>query len=116
MDSSAQMPIFPLLIMGIVSLFLVASMWKVFTKAGEPGWASIVPIYNIIVLLKIAQKPGWWLVLMLIPGVNAIVGIILALSLAKSFGRGAGFGVGLAFLPMIFYPVLAFGDSRYSAA
>ena len=96
-----------------VILLIVASMWKVFTKAGEPGWAAIVPIYNLIVLLKIAGKPAWWVVLMLIPFVNIIVLAIATIALAKNFGKGAGFGLGLLFLSPIFYPMLAWGDARY---
>lgn len=94
-------------------LLMVASMWKVFQKAGEPGWAAVVPIYNLIVLLKIAGKPAWWLVLMLVPFVNLVVAIIVVFALAKNFGKGAGFGLGLLFLGPVFYPILAWGDARY---
>ena len=97
----------------LVLLVIVAAMWKVFTKAGKPGWASIIPIYNIWVLLEIVGRPGWWLVLMLIPFVNFIVLIILSIDVAKSFGKGTGFGLGLAFLSLIFYPILGFGDAKY---
>ena len=97
----------------IILLVIVAAMWKVFTKAGKPGWASIIPIYNIWVLLEIVGRPGWWLVLMLIPFVNFIVLIILSIDVAKSFGKGTGFGLGLAFLSLIFYPILGFGDAKY---
>jgi uncharacterized protein DUF5684 len=96
-----------------VVVLIVASMWKLFVKAGEPGWAAIVPIYNFIVLLKIAGKPTWWIILMFIPFVNLIVAIIAAVAVARNFGKGTGFGLGLAFLAPIFYPILAFGDSRY---
>lgn len=116
MENNAQVPVLQLLIMGGIAVFLIASLWKVFTKAGHPGWACLVPIYNVIVLLKIANKPAWWLILMFVPIANLIVGILVAISVAKSFGKGAGFGLGLAMLPVVFYPVLAFGDSRYSAA
>ena len=94
-------------------VIVVASMWKVFTKAGEPGWAAIVPIYNLFVLLKIAGKPAWWFLLMLIPFVNFVIFAIVCISLAKNFGKGAGFGLGLLFLSPIFYPILGFGDARY---
>ncbi|HKB80002.1 MAG TPA: DUF5684 domain-containing protein [Thermoanaerobaculia bacterium] len=97
-------------------VLMIAALWKVFTKAGEPGWAAIVPIYNIIVLLKIVGRPLWWIVLMLIPFVNIIIAFVLAFDLAKRFGKGAGFGIGLIILPFVFYPILAWGDSRYSAA
>jgi hypothetical protein len=92
---------------------IIASMWMVFAKAGKPGWACLVPIYNIIVLLEIAGKPIWWIVLFFIPVANLIATILVALGIAQKFGKGAGFGIGLAFLPMIFYPILAFGDAQY---
>ncbi|MDC0271096.1 DUF5684 domain-containing protein, partial [Akkermansiaceae bacterium] len=88
-------------------------IWKIFTKAGKPGWASIIPIYNVIVLLEIIGKPVWWIVLFLIPFVNIIISIITTNEVSKSFGRGAGTTVGLIFLPFIFYPVLAFGSAQY---
>jgi hypothetical protein len=91
------------------AVLMIASMWKIFTKAGEPGWASIVPIYNIIVLLKIAGKPIWWFLILWL----FIPVIFVAISLARNFGKGAGFAIGLLFLPFIFYPVLAFGDAKY---
>ena len=70
---------------------MIASLWKVFTKAGEPGWAAIVPIYNTIVILKIAGKPWWWFLLMLIPLVNFVIMIIAIVALAKNFGKGVGY-------------------------
>jgi hypothetical protein len=94
------------------AVLMIASMWKVFTKAGKPGWAAIVPIYNIIVLLEIAGKPLWWIILMIIPGVNFIALLFVSLAIAARFGKGTGFAIGLWLLPFIFYPVLAFGDSR----
>jgi len=97
-----------------VIVLVIAGMWKVFTKAGKPGWACIVPIYNIIVLLEIAGRPIWWIVLLFIPIVNFIVLILLGIDVAKGFGKGTGFGLGLAFLGFIFYPILGFGDATYS--
>lgn len=94
-------------------VFVIASMWKVFTKAGQPGWASIVPFYNLVVMLKIAGKPVWWLVLFFIPFVNFVIAILTYIALAKSFGKGVGFGLGLTFLAPIFFPILAFGDAQY---
>lgn len=96
-----------------VIVIAVISLWKIFTKAGEPGWAAIVPIYNLIVLIKIVGKPLWWIVLLIIPCVNFIILILLCIELAKAFGKGGGFGIGLAFLSPIFLPILAFGDARY---
>lgn len=96
-----------------LAVFYIAAFWKVFSKAGEPGWAAIIPIYNTIVLIKIAGRPLWWFILLLIPLVNVIVVIILCIDLAKNFGKGTGFGIGLALLWFIFFPILAFGDARY---
>ncbi len=96
-----------------VVVLVIAGLWKVFTKAGKPGWAAIVPIYNVIVILQIAGKPIWWIILLLIPLVNFIVGILVALGVARNFGKGAGFGIGLALLAPIFYPILGFGDAQY---
>lgn len=95
------------------TVVLIAAQWKVFTKAGKPGWASIIPIYNLIVYLEIVGRPLWWFVLCLIPGVNFVIGIMLAIDLAKSFGKDTGFAVGLILLPPIFLLMLAFGDARY---
>lgn len=111
--AAAGLGIGMMIVWAVVLVVMIAAMWKVFEKAGEPGWAAIVPIYNIIVLLKIAGKPAWWLVLMLIPFVNFVVGIIVVLALAKNFGKGAGFGFGLLLLAPVFYPMLAWGDARY---
>jgi hypothetical protein len=92
---------------------VIAAWWMIFTKAGEAGWKSIIPIYNIIVILKIVGREWWWLLLMLIPIVNIFVWIIVSLDLAKSFGRGTGFGIGLAFLSPIFGLILGFGSDTY---
>ena len=96
-----------------IVVLLIAAMWKVFEKAGKPGWAAIVPIYNIVVLCEIAGKPAWWVVLFFIPFVNFIVAILLAINVAKNFGKGGGFAAGLILLPFIFYPMLGFGDAQY---
>ncbi|MDQ6829557.1 MAG: DUF5684 domain-containing protein [Gemmatimonadota bacterium] len=96
------------------AVLIIASMWIAFAKAGEPGWAAIVPFYNIYVMCRIAGKPGWWLLLMLIPLVNLVVIIVVCVGIANHFGRGAGFGVGLALLGFIFWPILAFSDSQYN--
>ncbi len=97
----------------ILAVFFIIVGWKIFTKAGKPGWAVIIPIYNIIVMLEIVNRPIWWIILYLIPGVNAIVGIIVMIDLAKSFGKSVGFAVGMIFLGIIFFPILAFGDAQY---
>ena len=88
-------------------------MWKIFTKAGKPGWAAIVPFYNIYTEFEIAGMNGWMFLLLLIPFVNFIVMIMLYLKLAKAFGKGTGFGIGLIFLNFIFTLILAFGSAEY---
>lgn len=97
----------------LIALFVIVAMWKVFTKAGRPGWAAIIPIYNMYVWCKIVGRPGWWVILMLIPLVNVIVGIIVCIDMAKSFGKGVGFGIGIALLGIIFLPILGFGSAQY---
>ena len=94
---------------------MLVSYWKVFIKAGQPGWGILIPIYNIYLLLKIAGRPGWWLILYLIPFVNIVIAILVCIDIAKNFGKDAAFGIGLAFLGIIFYPILAFGSAEYKA-
>lgn len=102
--------LFVTLLLAIVS---IVSMWFVFTKAGHPGWAALIPFYNVYIMLKIAGKPGWWLLLMLIPLVNLVVSALMLLGLAENFGKGAGFALGLLLIPIVFLPILAFDDSKY---
>lgn len=97
----------------IVCVLLIVAMWRIYTKAGKPGWASLIPIYNIIVLLEIIGKPWWWILLLLIPGVNLVFGIWMTNLLSLSFGKSTGFTVGLILLGFIFFPILAFGDAKY---
>src|SRR5262249_55061821 len=104
-----------LLVYGAVIILTIAGLWGMFVKAGEPGWAAIIPIYNTIVLLKIAGRPLWWFLLLLIPCVGFIFAIIIWIDVAKNFGKGGGFAVGLIFLPFIFAPILGFGDARYQS-
>ena len=96
-----------------VALFEIATMWKIYQKAGYPGWAAIIPIYNAIVLIQIARKPVWWILLYLVPLVNIIIAIIVTHNVSVNFGKGAGFTLGLIFLGPIFYPILAWGDAEY---
>ena len=94
-------------------IFMLVAMWKIFTKAGKPGWAAIIPFYNIWVMLEMVGRPGWWLLLMLIPLVNVVIGIMVMFDLAKSFGKQGGFAIGLILLPYIFFPILGFGKAQY---
>jgi uncharacterized protein DUF5684 len=97
-----------------VLVVVIAGMWKVFVKAGHPGWAAIVPFYNLYILTQIAGREILWFILLLIPGVNIIAAIMISLDIARKFGQGSGFGIGLAFLPFIFYPILGFGSAQYN--
>jgi hypothetical protein len=96
-----------------VMVFYIASMWKIYTKAGQPGWAAIIPIYNLVVLHQMVGKPVWWVLLYFIPIVNIVISIIVTHALSLSFGKGTGFTLGLIFLGFIFYPVLAWSDAQY---
>lgn len=87
--------------------------WKVFVKAGQPGWGILIPIFNVYLMIKIAGRPGWYLILMFIPLINIVVSVLISIDIARNFGKGIGFAIGLFFLGFIFYPILGFGDARY---
>lgn len=99
----------------VCAVIVVVSLWKIFVKAKQPGWAAIVPFYNAYLLLRVVNRPGWWFFLYLIPFVNFVIWIIVNNDLAKSFGKGTGTTLLLIFLPFIGYPMLAFGDAKYKA-
>ena len=94
-------------------VFLICAACKVFVKAGQPGWGAIIPIYNVYLLCKIAGRPGWWVILYIIPIVNIFISLIVSLDVAKSFAKGPGFGIGLWILGVIFVPILGFGPAQY---
>lgn len=96
-----------------LALIMIISMWKVYSKAGQPGWTAIIPIVNLFFLVKVAGRPGWWFILFFIPFVNFIVMIIIHFDIARNFGKGAIYALGLIFLNFIFWPMLAFGKSEY---
>jgi len=104
-----------LLIVLIPFLFLpIISLWKIFEKAGEPGWAAIIPVYHLIIIMKIADKPWWWGLLACIPYVGLVFSIWGTNLMVKKFGKTEAFTVGIVFLPFIFLPILGFGDARFS--
>lgn len=96
-----------------VAVLGIVAMWKIFEKAGEPGWAAIIPFYNVYVLFKITWGNGWKFLFLLIPIANLVFAIITMVKLAKAFGKSGGFAVGLIFLSIIFYCILAFDSSTY---
>ena len=96
-----------------VAVFIIVAEWKLFSKANQPGWAIFIPIYNILVLLKVAKMSWWNILLLLIPIVNIVITFMVYINVAKNYGKDAGFGVGMVFLPVIFIPVIAFGNAVY---
>jgi hypothetical protein len=98
----------------VLAAFYVYCAWRIFEKAGKPGWAALIPIFNTLVQLEIVQRPLWWVLLMLIPGVNLVIMVIIIFDLAKVFGKDNGFAFGLLFLAPIFVPILALGNAVYT--
>ncbi len=103
------------IVLWVVVFYAIAVIpyWVVFTKAGQPGWPALIPIYSTYILLKVIGRPGWWLLLFLVPLLNIVIAIIVLNDLSKSFGHGVGFTLGLLFLSLIFLYILAFGSSTY---
>ena len=97
----------------IACVLLIIAQWKIFTKAGEAGWKSLIPFYNAYTFVKIIDGNGWKFLLLCIPVVNIVFDIILSIKAAKAFGKGTGFAVGLIFLPNIFQLILGFGSAQY---
>jgi len=98
----------------IFALLAIIGLWKTFTKAGKPGWGSLIPFYNTYLIIVTAGKPGWWLLLLFVPFVNMIVGILVMLALAEAFGKSAVFAIfGLIIFSPIGFLMLGFGDAKY---
>ena len=118
LDATISNPVMEGLFIGIIifslilGLISIISYWKLFKKAGKPGWASIVPIYNIIIMLQIAEMNVIYFLLFLIPIANIIVLFMMNIKIAKHFGKGTGYGIGMSLIPIIFVPMLAFSDNK----
>lgn len=112
-DNGYEYPAWLIILICAFVIFEIAAQWKVFTKAGQPGWACIIPIYNIYIMTKIGGKPGIWTLWCLIPIVNFVFYIWLINMISKSFGKDEGFTAGLIILGFIFWPILGFGKSKY---
>lgn len=113
-DQISMAALLPIIIIGMaLAIVVIIGMWKVYEKAGQEGWKCIIPIYNLYILLKIVGKPGWWLILLIIPFVNYIFLIWTYNMLSKSFGKDEGFTVGLVLLGVVFIPILGFGKAMY---
>jgi len=109
----AQLIYFMMLSVAVLYILLMAGIWYTLKKAGKPGYAFLIPIYNIIVMLEVAQKPLWWFVMFLIPIANIVFAIMMLNAISKNFGKDEGFTVGLIFLSPIFWAILGYGDSKY---
>jgi hypothetical protein len=112
-DGAAGLGIGIVLLQLAIAIAVLAGLWKVFEKAGKPGWAALIPIYNLFVYAEVAGKPIWWALLMLVPCANIIVFILMSIGVAKNFGKSEGYGVGLGLLSFIFLPLLGFSDAKY---
>lgn len=114
--SGAELAAGTLVLIAIFALMVLVwiAFWRIFTKAGEAGWKALIPIYNVIVLLRIVGRPWWWLLLYFVPIVGLVLLVIVVNDLSKSFGHGPGFTIGLLLLPPVFALILAFGDSAYT--
>jgi hypothetical protein len=103
-----------LVIAFIPAIIMIAGMWKMFEKAGKPGWAAIVPIYNNYVLTEIAGMDVMWFILTLVPCVGVVAAVMILINVAKNFGKDTGYAIGMILLPFIFIPMLGFGNARYT--
>jgi hypothetical protein len=111
-----------LVLCAVIIIFLIIIFWLVFRKAGQPGWAAMIPIYNLCIGLRIAGKPWWWIfgiLFVFIPIFGLLLFLIehifVSYSISKNFGQATGFTIGLTLLPVIFYPIIAFGKYQWSA-
>lgn len=102
-----------MLFSSLIGIFMIVCMWKIFTKAGKEGWKSIIPIYNIIVLLEIVELPIWYIVLYIIPFINIYALFKTYIELAHKFGKSTEFGVLMIFFGIVCFPILAFDSSTY---
>ena len=108
------MPILLLVLLYLAVIVLtIAGLWGVFAKAGQPGWAAIVPIYNAYIMVKIIDKPIWWFIMLFIPCISIVFCILVWVEICKRFGKGGGYVVGIMLLPFIFIPMLGLGNAQY---
>jgi len=105
-----------LLISLLIAVATIAGMWKTFAKADNPGWAAIIPIYNVYVMIQIGDNEWWWLLLLLVPIVNIYAQYKIFKGVSEAFGEGLGITLGLFFLPFVFFPILGFGEFEYQGA
>lgn len=114
MDSESVGAIVGLVFQLLILIAVVVTVWKLFVKMGLDGWKSIIPLYSLYIMLKALGRPGWWLVLYLIPIANIFVSYMVSVDLAKAFGKSTMFGVFALFLfSFVGYPILAFGNAQF---
>ncbi|WP_338791635.1 DUF5684 domain-containing protein [Bernardetia sp. Wsw4-3y2] len=102
-----------MLIVVLIQIFIYVCLWKIYEKAGKPGWTALVPIYNLVIMMEIINKPAIWVLYLFIPFYGIYIAIVSVVEFAKVFGKDTGFAIGLILLPIVFYPMLAFGDAQY---
>ena len=112
-SGSSDLEIFQIWFYAIVLITTLPGLWKTYEKAGKPGWGAIIPIYSLILMLDIAERPRWWIILAFIPIVNLIISIMIVHQVSRRFGKGAWFTVGMLLLPPIFWSILGFGEAQY---
>lgn len=115
LEALTESPVFLPIYLGLLALTAVG-VWATFVKAGQRGWTSVIPLVNLLVLLKIVGKRPLWAALFFVPVVNILFTSFVTIRVAQHFGKGIGFGLGLVFFPYVFYPILGFGSARYQAA
>lgn len=97
-----------------IAVLMIVALWKIYAKAGQPGWAAIVPIYNYVVMFRVIKMEWWHLLIMLfVPFAAFVYSILIPIKLAKAFGKDTGFAVLTLFFPFVCYPILAFGPATY---
>jgi hypothetical protein len=97
----------------LITVIVIAGLWKTFDKAGVPGWWAIIPILNLYGILKVAGRPVWWLILFLIPCIDIIIALVVFIDVAERFGKGMAYAIGLWILPFVFFIILGFGSATY---
>lgn len=112
-NTNVQLSTGTIIICIAIAVLMIVASWKILTKAGRPGWASIIPFYNYYIEFEMVGMNGWLFLLLLVPIANIVILIMYNIKLAQVFGKGTGFAIGLIFLKTIFTLILAFGSAQY---
>ena len=92
-----------------------AGIWRVYAKAGLPGWGGLIPVYNLVLWMRLGGKPGWWAIWLFVPFLNLVIYTIVTFEVAKNFGKGVAYTLGLLLVPPVFYATLGLGSAQYNA-